>query len=58
MFVQLVNEKPLLDSLKHHDLCLRMEMTVPDPIFDFAYGVLRLAKPHLFEDKENIKKES
>ena len=52
MFVQLVDEKKLLESLKHHDLCLRMEMVLPDPIFDFAYGVLKLAKPHLFEEKE------
>lgn len=50
MFLQLVKEETLMEQLRHHDFCLQMEMSAPDPIYDFAYGILRLAKPHLFPD--------
>jgi len=50
MFVQLINDKPLMQQLESHNLSLTVGIAIPDPIYDFAYGVLRLAKPHLFDN--------
>ena len=49
MFIQLCQDKPLMDSLKKQAMLMQLEMATADPVYDFAYGVLKLAKPHLFE---------
>lgn len=49
LFIQMLNEKTLIQCLNKHAMCLDVGISPPDPIYDFAYGVLKLAKPHLFE---------
>ena len=51
MFIQLANDKALIEELKKHALCLKLEMVPPSIIHDFAYAILKLAKPHLFDEE-------
>lgn len=53
MFVQLCNEEMLMNQFKKQALMLKMGMATEDPIYNFAYGVLRLVKPHLFEEQDS-----
>ncbi len=48
MFIQLCDHRKLLDELKRQALMVEMEMAVPDDVYAFAYGVLKLSCPHLF----------
>lgn len=49
MFIQLVDEKTLLQELNLHALSLKVGMVPPSVIHDFVYGILRLAKPYLYD---------
>lgn len=49
MFVQLCNQKTLIAELKKSAVLVKTGISPSDPVHEFAYGVLRLASPHLFE---------
>ncbi len=48
MFVTLCDTELLLKDLNHHALMVKMEMSIESNIHSFAYGVLKIAHPHLF----------
>jgi hypothetical protein len=49
MFIQLCDEKQLMDELKKQGLMQKVGIVGESLIHGFAYAVLRIAKPHLFE---------
>lgn len=52
MFIQLCDDKPIMGAMQHHATMVKMGLVPPDNvIFPFAYGVLKLAKPHLFPEE-------
>ncbi len=51
MFVSLCNADKLVKELKHHALMQSMDMAIESDVHAFAYGVLKLSHPHLFEEK-------
>lgn len=53
LFIQLCNEKVLMNSLKKQTMMLSLGMATEDPIYTFVYAILRIAKPHLFEGENN-----
>ena len=53
MFVQLCNAETLIQHFQKQALMLKMGMATDDPVYSFAYGVLKIANPHLFvEDND------
>lgn len=55
MFIQLCNDKVLIQHFQKKTMMMQTEMDVADPVYSFAYSVLRLAKPHLFDDEGNLR---
>lgn len=53
MWVMLCDEDALSNSLKKTAMMAKIGMVVPSPVDAFAYGALRIAKPHLFESAED-----
>lgn len=51
MFVQLCDEKVLMQELNKKAMLVKIGLDTNDAIYSFTYGILRLAKPHLFETK-------
>ncbi len=49
MFIQLCNDDVLVPELKKQSMMQQMDIVPESLIHSFAYGVLRLAKPHLFD---------
>lgn len=52
MFVSLCDEKTLIQHMQKTAMMARIGMVVPSPVDAFAYGVMRIAKPHLFESAD------
>ncbi len=52
MFVQMCNAGVLIQHLQKQAMMLKMDMVPEDPVYTFAYAVLKLASPHLFEGEE------
>lgn len=52
MWVNLCDDKILKDNLLKSAMMAKIGMAVASPVDTFAYGVLRLAKPYLFESND------
>ena len=50
MWVTLCDEKVLINSLKKTAVMANIGLVEAGPVESFAYGILRIAKPHLFEE--------
>jgi len=48
-FIMLCNQERLIELFKKQSMMQQLEMSLPDDVYSFAYGVLKLASPHLFE---------
>lgn len=53
MFVQLCDEKLLMNELNKHAMMQKVDMVTETAVHSFTYGVLRIAKPHLFIESKN-----
>ncbi len=49
MFIQVCDEKKLLDELNKQAMLQKMGIASESLIHGFAYGVLKIAKPYLFQ---------
>ena len=54
MFIQLCDEKQLMAELNKQTMMLQIGIVPESLIHGFAYGVLSLAKPHLFEKEQQV----
>ena len=52
MFVSLCDEKLLIQHMQKTAMMAKVGMLEPSIIDTFAYGVLKIAKPHLFESTD------
>lgn len=52
LFIQMCNADLLIKELTKKALFAKMELDVISDVDSFAYAVLKLAKPHLFEDED------
>ncbi len=49
MFIQLCDEKQLLDELNKQAIMQKIDMAPESLVHAFVYGVLKIAKPYLFQ---------
>lgn len=55
MFIMICDEKILIQHLQKQAMMRKVGMVEEDPIYSFAYSILRLAKPYLFDDEGNLR---
>ena len=48
IFISLIHDETLMNHFKKKALLIQMEMDTNDSVYDFAWGILNIAKPHLF----------
>lgn len=55
LFVQMIDEKPLIRQMQVKAMMIKMELEPPDPIYSFTMIVLRIVKPHLFTKEGGLR---
>jgi len=53
MFVMLCNGEVLKKQLVAHAMMVKIGLTQADMVHSFAFGILRLARPDLFEEQND-----